>query len=126
MKIEDLPTPSLTDPPEYLESLRLPLIQRLKKTLEETDDEELVARICVNLLKFSSMGRSSVDLVHSLKRDELPDLSKLFSEADLERLVEATPAALEGLAKRLEIAEQATRVGSAGLDREDTRSGDDA
>jgi hypothetical protein len=100
MDIEALVDPG-DDPPEFLETRRLALIKALLTDASETEDRELRARICVNLLKLSSMGRTSLDLVHSLKRDELPDLSRLFQADELAALVEAPPETLMRLAERI-------------------------
>ena len=60
--LDILGLPEIADPPQYLEDRRAQLIQALIKDASETDDPELRARICVNLLKFSSMeiGRAHV------------------------------------------------------------------
>ena len=95
--------PDIEDPPEFLEARRGILLQALLIDAAETDDRDLRARICLHLLRLSSMGRAGIDLVHSLSRDELPDLSAMLSEADLIHLIDASPQALEGLARRLSL-----------------------
>lgn len=93
------------DPPEFLEARRLALIKTLIIDASETEDRELRARICVNLLKFSSMGRNSLDLIHSLKRDELPDFSKMLTTEQLAALVGASDDTLMALAAGMESGE---------------------
>ena len=76
-----------TDPPQYLEERRGRLIRMLEEIVERTADPLLKARICVDLLKFSSMGLRKIDLSQRTSL-ELPDLSHLSVE-ELERLIQA-------------------------------------
>ena len=63
-----------TDPPQYLEERRGKLIRMLEEIADRCEDPLLKARICVDLLKFSSLGSSRVDLTQRPSL-ELPDLS---------------------------------------------------
>ncbi len=79
--------PDILDPPAYLEEQRGKFIKMLETIADGTDDLALKARICLDLLRLSSMGRSRVDL-SSRTSLELPDLSHLSVE-ELERIIQA-------------------------------------
>lgn len=86
------------DPPEYLEQLRLALIKALIRDASQTTNRELRAKICVNLLKFSSMGRTQMDV--SVRREDLPDLSQL-GDAALMQLLTADDQTLNAISLKL-------------------------
>lgn len=99
LDIETLGDPHIDDPPEYLESIRTNLIKSLLIDASETSDRELRAKICVHLLKFTSMGRGEKS--QERPHDDLPDLSQLLTEAQLATLAAAPEEALSDLAQRL-------------------------
>ncbi len=74
-----------SDPPQYLEERRGKLIRMLEEIADRCPDPYLKARICVDLLKLSSLGSRKVDLMQRTSLD-LPDLSHL-SVDELERLI---------------------------------------
>ncbi len=76
-----------TDPPQYLEEQRAKHIRMLETIAETCDDPALRARICLDLLRLSSLGSRRIDLTqrHTM---ELPDLSHLTAE-ELDRLIRA-------------------------------------
>lgn len=101
------------DPPEFLEARRLAFIRALIQDASQTTDRQLRAKILINLLRFSSMGRVGVDLSATLKRDDLPDLSKFFSTEDLAKLANGSDELLLGFAQRIE---EARMLGDGGME----------
>ena len=99
------------DPPEYLEARRLALIRALIQDASQTCDRQLRAKICINLLRFSSMGRVGVDVSATVRRDDLPDLSKFFNTDDLSKLAGASDEVLQGFAQRID---EARMLGDGG------------
>jgi len=83
--------PDILDPPGYLEEQRGKFINMLEAIADEADDPALKARICLELLKLSSLGRSRIDNLAQVQLMELPDLSHLSVE-ELERLIRAGEA----------------------------------
>jgi len=94
LRFDDLP--DILDPPSYLEEKRGRLVKMLEGIADETDDPVLKARVCLELLKLSSMGRTRLDLRSAPWEGMLPDLSHLSAE-ELERLASGgQAAALQG------------------------------
>lgn len=94
LKFDDLP--DILDPPTYLEEKRGRLVKMLEGIADETDDPVLKARVCLELLKLSSMGRTRLDLRSAPWEGMLPDLSHLSAD-ELERLARGgQPPALQG------------------------------
>jgi hypothetical protein len=97
LHVADLP--DVLDPPAYLEEQRGRYIRMLETIAEETDGPVLRARILLDLLKLSSLGRSRVDDTTQPRLQELPDLSHLGVDV-LERLLTASPEALAALVQQ--------------------------
>ncbi len=76
-----------SDPPQYLEERRAKHIRMLEEIADRWPDPYLKARICVDLLKLSSLGSRKVDLTQRQSL-ELPDLSHLSVE-ELDRIIQA-------------------------------------
>ena len=75
-----------SDPPQHLEALRATYIPMLEEVAERWADLALTGRICLDMLKVSSLGRTRIDVTGRRAPLELPDLSYLTVE-ELKRLI---------------------------------------